>query len=408
LNALSRWNSKTVISPPIIRPAMDKVAVSPHNPILKGSQVIVYDSTLRDGEQTPGVAFSMEQKVAIARMLDEARVHQIEAGFPAVSENEVRTIREIVSLGLNAEILGLSRVTKGDIDAAVDAGVDMVLLFVGTSDIHLKYKMKKSREEVLQMTAEALDHCRSRGVPASVSAEDTTRTETDYLMQFYREAESNGAVRVGVTDTLGCATPEAITDLVTRARREVKVPVALHLHNDFGLATANAIAGVKAGAAAVTTTVNGIGERAGNVPLEQFAVALKYLYGLDIGIDCTKMKALSDFVCRSTGLHKPRNQPLVGTNAFAHESGIHVAAILNCPMTYESIPPEAVGNERHIIMGKKTGVNYVKRRLEEMRVQASDPQAAEICRRIKELGEKKGRVSNAEFNIIVEQVIPRA
>jgi isopropylmalate/homocitrate/citramalate synthase len=295
---------------------------------------------------------------------------------------------------------------RGDIDAAVDAGVDMVLLFVGTSDIHLQYKMKKSREEVLAMTAEALDYCEARGIPASVSAEDTTRTELGFLMQFYREAERNGAMRIGVTDTLGCATPEAITDLVSRASREVHVPIALHLHNDFGLATANAIAGVKAGASAVTTTVNGIGERAGNVPLEQFVVALKYLYGLDTGIDCTKMKALSDHVCAVSGLHKPRNQPLVGTNVFAHESGIHVAAILNCPMTYESIPPESVGNERHIIMGKKTGVNYVRRRLEEMHVVASDQQAAEICRRIKELGEKKGRVSNAEFNEIVAQVIP--
>ncbi|MBI0584685.1 MAG: homoaconitate hydratase [Methanomassiliicoccus sp.] len=385
---------------------MDKVAVSPYNPLLKGTKVVVYDSTLRDGEQTPGVAFSPEQKVAIARMLDDAGVHQIEAGFPAVSENEVRTIKEISSLGLKADILALSRVMKGDIDAAVDAGVDMVLLFVGTSEIHLRYKMKKTREEVLAMTADALDHCKARGVPASVSAEDTTRTDLEFLMQFYRHSEANGAVRVGVTDTLGCATPEAITDLVSRASREVRVPVALHLHNDFGLATANAIAGVKAGAAAVTTTVNGIGERAGNVPLEQFAVALKYLYGTDIGIDCTKMKALSDYVCAASGLHKPRNQPLVGTNVFAHESGIHVAAILNCPMTYESIPPEAVGNERHIIMGKKTGVNYVKARLEEMRVQATDQQAIEICRRIKELGEKKGRVSNAEFNAIVAQVIP--
>jgi isopropylmalate/homocitrate/citramalate synthase len=385
---------------------MDKVAVSPYNPILKGRKVIVYDSTLRDGEQTPGVAFSPSEKVAIARMLDAAGVQQIEAGFPAVSENEVRTIKEISSLDLDAEILALSRVMRGDIDAAVDAGVDMVLLFVGTSDIHLQYKMKKSREEVLAMTAEALDYCEARGIPASVSAEDTTRTELGFLMQFYREAERNGAMRIGVTDTLGCATPEAITDLVSRASREVHVPIALHLHNDFGLATANAIAGVKAGASAVTTTVNGIGERAGNVPLEQFVVALKYLYGLDTGIDCTKMKALSDHVCAVSGLHKPRNQPLVGTNVFAHESGIHVAAILNCPMTYESIPPESVGNERHIIMGKKTGVNYVRRRLEEMHVVASDQQAAEICRRIKELGEKKGRVSNAEFNEIVAQVIP--
>lgn len=387
---------------------MDKVALSPYNPTIGEAKVIVYDSTLRDGEQTPGVAFSREQKVAIARLLDEAHVHQIEAGFPAVSENEVQTIREISSLGLDADILALSRVTKADVDAAVDAGADLVLLFVGTSDIHLKYKMKKDRQDVLRMTAEALDHCKARGVPASVSAEDTTRTDLDFLMEFYRHAAANGAVRVGVTDTLGCATPEAITFLVSRAVKEVNVPVALHLHNDFGLALANAFAGVQAGATAVTTTVNGIGERAGNVPLEQFAAGLKYLYGLDIGIDCTGMKRLSDTVCLYSGLHKPKNQPLVGTNVFAHESGIHVAAILNCPLTYESIPPEAVGNERHIIMGKKTGVNYVKKRLDDMKIAASDGQAAEICRRVKELGEKKGRVTDREFMRIVGEVVPRA
>ena len=384
---------------------MEWIALSPYNPRLQLSDVIVYDSTLRDGEQTPGVAFTPEQKLTIARMLDDAGVHQIEAGFPAVSENEVRTIRAIADLGLKADILGLSRVTRGDIDAAVDAGVDLVLLFVGTSDIHLRYKMKKTQEDVLSMITDSLDHCRARGVKAAVSAEDTTRTDLDFLMQVYRTAEAGGAVRVGVTDTLGCATPEAITMLVTKARQEVKVPVALHLHNDYGLALANAFAGVKAGAAAITTTVNGIGERAGNVPLEQFAVGMKYLYGSDIGIDCTKMKALSDTICQFSGLHKPRNQPLVGTNVFAHESGIHVAAMLNCPMTYESLPPEAVGNERHIIMGKKTGVNYVKKRLVDMSIDATDEQAVEICRRVKELGERIGRVSDKQFGRIVREVM---
>ena len=384
---------------------MEQIALSPYNPRLQRGDVIVYDSTLRDGEQTPGVAFTPEQKLTIAQMLDDAGVHQIEAGFPAVSENEVKTIRAISDLGLKADILGLSRVTKGDIDAAADAGVDLVLLFVGTSDIHLRYKMKKSREDVLTMVTDSLDHCRARGVKAAVSAEDTTRTDLDFLMQVYRTAEAGGAVRVGVTDTLGCATPEAISMLVSRARQEVKVPVQLHLHNDYGLALANAFAGVKAGATAVTTTVNGIGERAGNVPLEQFAVGMKYLYGSDIGIDCTKMKRLSDVVCQFSGLHKPRNQPLVGTNAFAHESGIHVAAILNCPMTYESLPPEAVGNERHIIMGKKTGVNYVKKRLVDMSIGASEEQAIEICRRVKELGERIGRVNDEQFRRIVSDVM---
>ena len=384
---------------------MEHIALSPYNPRIQRSDVTVYDSTLRDGEQTPGVAFTPEQKLTIAQMLDDAGVHQIEAGFPAVSENEVRTIRAIVELGLKADILGLSRVTDNDIDAAVDAGVDLVLLFVGTSEIHLRYKMKRSREDVLSMITRSLDHCRARGVRAAVSAEDTTRTDLEFLMKVYRTAEAGGAVRVGVTDTLGCATPEAISMIVAKARQEVKVPVALHLHNDYGLALANAFAGVKEGATAVTTTVNGIGERAGNVPLEQFAVGMKYLYGSDIGIDCTKMKALSDMVCEFSGLHKPRNQPLVGTNVFAHESGIHVAAMLNCPMTYESLPPEAVGNERHIVMGKKTGVNYVKKRLADMSVDATEEQATEICRRVKELGERIGRVDDEQFSRIVRDVM---
>ncbi|NLI73392.1 MAG: homoaconitate hydratase [Euryarchaeota archaeon] len=384
---------------------MDRIALSPYNPRLERNEVIVYDSTLRDGEQTPGVAFTPEQKITLAQMLDDAGVHQIEAGFPAISQNEIRTIRTIADLGLNADILGLSRVIRGDIDAAVDAGVDIVLLFVGTSDIHLQYKMKTTREDVLSMISDSLDHCRARGVSAAVSAEDTTRTDLEFLMQVYRTAEAGGAIRIGVTDTLGCATPEAISMLVTRARQEVKIPVALHLHNDYGLALANAFSGVKAGATAITTTVNGIGERAGNVPLEQFAVGMKYLYGSDIGIDCTKMKILSDTVCQFSKLSKPKNQPLVGANVFAHESGIHVAAMLNCPMTYESLPPEAVGNERQIIMGKKTGVNYVKKRLVDMRIDATEEQAAEICRRVKELGERVGRVNEEQFSLIVRNVM---
>ena len=384
---------------------MNQVALSLYNPVLEDVDVIVYDSTLRDGEQTPGVAFSQEQKITIAQMLDDAGVHEIEAGFPAVSENEIRTMKAISDLGLNAKILGLSRVIKGDIDAAVDAGVDIVLLFVGTSEIHRRYKMKKNREEILAMVVDSLDHCKARGVKAAVSAEDTTRTELDFLMEVYRTAEASGAARIGVTDTLGCATPEAISKIVSHARQEVKIPVALHLHNDYGLALANAFAGVKAGATAVTTTVNGIGERAGNVPLEQFVVGMKYLYGKDIGIESTKMKKLSDTVSQLSGLFKPKNQPLVGTNVFAHESGIHVAAMLNCPLTYESIPPEAVGNERHIIMGKKTGLNYIKKRLDDMRIETSEEQATEICKRVKELGERQGRVSDREFTRIVREIL---
>lgn len=384
---------------------MDMIALGPHNPRLDVKEVVIYDSTLRDGEQTPGISFSRSQKLAIARKLDEMHVPEIEAGFPAVSENERDTVKAISSLGLDARTLTLSRITRSDIDACVEAGSDLVLLFIGTSDIHLKYKFNKPKEFVLEKVAEGLDYCHERGIPASLSAEDSTRTDMDFLLEVYRKAEECHASRIGVTDTLGCASPEAIFNIVTAVRRTLRTPISVHLHNDFGLALANAIAGAKAGARAVTTTVNGIGERAGNVPLEQFVATLKYVYRCDLGIDTTKLKEISDLVAECSGLGLPKNQPLVGQNVFSHESGIHVAAVLNCPMTYEPIPPEEIGNKRHLIMGKKTGLNYVRKRVEELDLTASEDQLAKVLCEVKKLGEQKGRVSDDEFKHIVSAVL---
>jgi isopropylmalate/homocitrate/citramalate synthase len=384
---------------------MDMIALGPHNPRLDVKDVVIYDSTLRDGEQTPGISFSRQQKLAIAHKLDEMHVPEIEAGFPAVSENERDTVKAISSLGLDARILTLSRITRSDIDACVEAGSDLVLLFIGTSDIHLKYKFNKPKEFVLEKVAEGLDYCHERGIAAALSAEDSTRTDMDFLLEVYKKAEECRATRIGVTDTLGCASPEAIFNIVTTVRRTLRTPISVHLHNDFGLALANAIAGAKAGARAVTTTVNGIGERAGNVPLEQFVATLKYVYRCDLGIDTTKMKELSDLVAEYSGLGLPKNQPLVGQNVFSHESGIHVAAVLNCPMTYEPIPPEEIGNKRHLIMGKKTGLNYVRKRVEELGMTASEEQLAKVLCDVKKLGEKKGRVSDDEFKHIVSSVL---
>jgi len=381
------------------------IALGPHNPTLDIKDIVIYDSTLRDGEQTPGIAFSAEQKLIIARKLDEMHVPEIEAGFPAVSENEQKSVKAIKELGLNAKILTLSRITRSDIDACVDSGSDMALLFIGTSDIHLKYKFNKPREFVLEKVAEGLDYCHERGIPAALSAEDSTRTEMDFLLEVYRKAEECHASRIGVTDTLGCASPEAISKIVTAVKDRLKTPISIHLHNDFGLALANAITGIKAGAKAVTTTVNGIGERAGNVPLEQFVASMKYVYRCDLGIDTTKLKELSDIVAEYSGLGLPKNQPLVGQNVFSHESGIHVAAVLNCPMTYEPIPPEEIGNKRHLIMGKKTGLNYVRKRVEDLGLTATEEQLAKILCEVKKLGEKKGRVSDDEFKHIVSMVL---
>ena len=384
---------------------MERIALSPYNPHLELGEVQVYDSTLRDGEQMPGIAFSLEQKVAIARKLDEVRVPQIEAGFPAVSEGEKRAIRAISKLGLDAEILALSRVTKADIDTTIDAGVGMILLFIATSDIHLRYKFNKPREYVLEKVVESLDYCRSRGVKAALSCEDSTRTDLDFLFKVYQAAERAGACRLGITDTVGCASPEAISMMVTEVRKRFHTQISIHLHNDYGLALANAIAGVKAGAVAVATTVTGIGERAGNVPLEEFVAAMKFVYGKDLGVDTSRLKELCDLVASYSKVPLCRNHPLVGDNVFAHESGIHVAAVLSCPQTYESIPPELVGNRRHLILGKHSGAHYIKKRLEDLGIESSDEQVAQILAKVKALGEVKGRVSDSDFEDLVKEVM---
>ncbi|MEM0449441.1 MAG: homocitrate synthase family protein [Methanomassiliicoccales archaeon] len=384
---------------------MDRIALSPYNPRLDLGEIVVYDSTLRDGEQMPGIAFSLEQKVAIARKLDEVGVPQIEAGFPAVSEGEKRSIRAICKLGLESQILALSRVIKSDIDAAVDAGVDIVLLFVGTSDIHLRYKFNKPREYVLEKVSEALDYCRSRGVKAALSCEDSTRTDLQFLFKVYDVAEKSGAIRLGITDTVGCASPEAIEMMVREVKKRYKTPISIHLHNDYGLALANAISGVKAGAVAVATTVNGIGERAGNVPLEEFVAAMKFVYGKDLGIDTSRLKELCEMVATYSKVPLSRNHPLVGDNVFAHESGIHVAAVLSCPLTYESIPPEMVGNRRQLLLGKHSGSHYIRKRLEDLGYSATEEQVLAILAKVKALGEVKGRVSDADFEDLVKEVL---
>jgi methanogen homocitrate synthase len=387
---------------------MKFTAVSPFNVATKVSlpeKIVIYDSTLRDGEQMPGVHFTLAQKVAIARKLDEIGVHQIEAGYPAVSDQEKKSVKAIAELGLSAEIICLARTVQADIDAAADSDVDMVLLFVATSELHMRYKLKMSRDEVLRRAISSLEYAHARGLKASLSTEDSTRSDIEFLLDIYREGEKAGAVRLGITDTLGCASPEAISYLVRKVREKTKVPLSVHLHNDFGLAVVNSIAALNSGAEAISTTVGGIGERAGNVSLEQFVMALKHLYKRDVGIRTEGLTDLTKLVFEAANLPLPPNQPWVGSNAFSHESGIHVAAVLNCPMTYECIDPEQVGNRRHLILGKHSGTALVKSRLEEKAVKASQDQICDIVRAIKKAGEDHGRVSDDEFWGIVEAVL---
>jgi len=387
---------------------MKFTAVSPFNVATKVSlpeKIVIYDSTLRDGEQMPGVHFTLAQKIAIARKLDEIGVHQIEAGYPAVSDQEKKSVKAIAELGLSAEIICLARTVQADIDAAADSDVDMVLLFIATSELHMRYKLKMSRDEVLRRAISSLEYAHARGLKASLSTEDSTRSDMEFMLDVYRESEKAGAVRLGITDTLGCASPEAVSYLVRKVREKTKVPLSVHLHNDFGLAVVNSIAALNSGAEAISTTVGGIGERAGNVSLEQFVMVLKHLYKRDIGIRTEGLTDLTKLVFEEANLPLPPNQPWVGSNAFSHESGIHVAAVLNCPMTYECLDPEQVGNRRHLILGKHSGTALVKSRLGEREVKASQDQICDVVRAIKKAGEDHGRVSDDEFWRIVDAVM---
>lgn len=387
-----------------------EVSVSPYN-FMRGivdkgampKKIIVYDSTLRDGEQTPGISFSKSQKIAIARKLDEIGVSQIEAGFPAVSRGEMQAVKAIKEEGLSAEILALSRLRMEDIDACLDCDIDMILLFIASSEIHIKYKLRMTGEEVLENTGSMVQYAKDHGLKTSFSTEDSTRTDYRFLRKINRIAEKSGADRIGLTDTVGCINPEGMRHLAAKVREDLKAPFSIHLHNDFGLALANALAGVACGASAVTTTVNGIGERGGNLALEEFVVAMNVLYGKDLGIDTHGLKELSDLVAKSSGMRIPKNKPLVGANAFSHESGIHVAATLDCPMTYEAIPPGFVGNRRKLVLGKHSGKSVVKERLAEKGIKATEEQVCDILRDIKVIGEQKGRVSNRKFWEIVNK-----
>jgi len=383
-------------------------AVSPYNAVagLKlPDKIVLYDSTLRDGEQMPGLSFSVDQKTAIAQMLDDIGVHQIEAGFPAVSENERKAVKAISGMSLDADVLCLSRTLQSDIDAAIECDVDMALLFIATSELHLRYKLKLSEEEVIQKAVQAVEYAHDHGLKVSMSSEDSTRSDMGFMLRVLRECESAGAVRLGITDTLGCAGPEAVRHLVGNISNEVSVPLSAHLHNDFGLALTNAVAALGAGAEAIATTVGGIGERAGNVALEQLVMVLKHAYKRDIGIRTDGLTKLARTVFEFGGLPLSANQPWVGSNAFSHESGIHVAAVLNCPMTYECVDPEEVGNRRRLVLGKHSGTNIVRSRLDERGVAATQEQVCDIVRAIKKSGEDHGRISDEEFWQIVETVL---
>jgi isopropylmalate/citramalate/homocitrate synthase-like protein len=368
-------------------------------------QVRIFDITLRDGEQTPGVSFTPDQKLLIAQQLDRLGVDTIEAGTPVSSEGEGKAVAAIAKAGLSAEICGLARPIKEDIDAALECGVDCVHVFISTSDLHLKHMLKMTRGQVLQQAVEHVEHAKEHGVTVEFSAMDATRTDLNYLKQIYQAVVDAGADRINVPDTVGVINPLGMNYLISQLKSVIKVPISVHCHDDLGLAVANSLAAVEAGAEQVQVTVNGLGERAGNASLEEVVMALRTLYKIKPKIKTKLLVETSDLLERMTGILVPPNKAIVGDNAFAHVSGIHAHGVLEFPGTYEPISPELVGHHRRLALGKLTGRHSVERQLMGIGVRVTKAQLVEITRRVKDLGDKGKRVTDVDLRAIAESVL---
>ena len=361
-------------------------------------KIYIFDTTLRDGEQTPGVALTIDEKIEIAKKLNNFGVDKIEVGFPASSKGEIRSAKKIKSLGLDSTIVGLARTLRNDIDAVLDADLDYVHTFIGTSKLHREYKLKMDKQTVVETAVDAIEYAKDHGLAVEFSAEDATRTEGDFLFQICDEVVSAGADFLDIPDTLGILTPSLTAFLLIDFKSHFKnTPISVHFHNDFGLATANSLIALECGAEQAHVTVNGIGERTGNCSLEELVMSLKSAYNVDLGFDTTRLYSLSKLVGRLTGVKMPVNKPIVGDNAFAHESGIHVQGILNNSSTYEPISPEMVGNSRRIILGKHTGANAIRSKLKDYHIDLTDEQFDKVFSEIKSLGDSGKSINDDEL-----------
>ena len=365
--------------------------------------VEICDVTLRDGEQTPGVSFTCEEKKDIAARLDEIGVEVIEAGFPFVSPYEKKCVGAIARMGLDARICGFARARQSDVDASIDCWVDMVSIFIATSDLHVRTKYKKPREQVVLDALEMVQYARDHGLPVRFAAEDASRTDPSFLREFFRMGEEYGADRLSFADTVGCLTPLAMYRVMTEVCSWTKIPVCAHCHNDLGCATANTISAAEAGAFQLHTTVNGIGERAGNAALEEVLVALRLAGGVE-QYDLSHLKQISEAVERYSGICVAKTKPVVGEHAFAHESGIHIAAILEDPATYENFPPELVGGQRRFILGKHTGRKALEHVVESFGYQLNGDQIFAVLDMVKERGETKSGIPPAVLVELIRRV----
>ncbi|MDX2232437.1 MAG: homocitrate synthase [Leptolyngbyaceae cyanobacterium bins.349] len=361
------------------------------NPIRLDSAIQINDTTLRDGEQAAGVAFNLEEKIAIARSLDAIGVQELEVGIPAMGREEAIAITTICQLGLNAKLLGWNRAVLSDIQASMQCGLDRIHVSVPVSEIQLAVKFQGRRDRMLAQLRDCIQFAKDHGLEVAIGGEDSSRAEEAFLIEVAQYAQELGAFRFRFCDTVGILDPLMTYEKVQRLVAALSIPVEMHTHNDLGMATANALAGVRAGARSVNTTVNGLGERAGNAALEEVVMALKRIYGINPHINTQQLPTLSALVAKASNCTLPPWKAVVGENAFVHESGIHAHGVLQNPQTYEAFNPQEVGWEHRLVVGKHSGRHLIQTILQQHGIALNETELQRVLESVRSWSTKVKR-----------------